>query len=335
MGWEAVPWAVGGGAVISDHVLRLLGFVAGNGNDGIVGFGDLKVSATGTPGSTVDVAPGAAIIPTRTPNHPYQAYLGRCPTADNVGIAATGAGATRTDMVVAQVEDPYLTGEPWPDPGDPAVGPYAFTRVLQGVPSAAIASRAAARAHLASIARSAIPLAGITLPISTATITQAMINDLRSVANARREPLTKTFNPGSTLNLSSATEVDWINMGTVDIPAWATQVAVALSIYGAGLARNSGSVNGVAYGNIRARLGTAAPGPIATQTASYDLDAPAASSYSRYTLGAGDTLAVPAGYRGTSQTLMVRGLRTGGNMPLYVDTASVCVAQLQFAETAS
>lgn len=335
MGWEAVPWAIGGGAVISDHVLRTLAYAASDGNDGILGFPDLKVTATGTPGPSVDVAPGAAVLPVRTPNHPYQAYVGRCPTADNVSIAATGAGAGRTDMVVAQVEDPYLTGEPWADPADPAIGPYMFTRVIQGVPSSAIASRAAARAHLASIARSAIPLAGITLPLSTATVLQSHINDLRSVANARRETRKVTYNPSSTFGLTSASEVEWFALpGSVEIPAWATQVAVGVQIHGAAVQRFSTTVNGAAYGNIRARLGTSAPGPVSTQTSSYDFDAPFQSGTTRYTVGAGDTVAIPAGYRGTTQSLSIRGLRTGGNKNLLVDTASAVVVDLEFLEGA-
>lgn len=94
-----------------------------------------------------------------------------------VAIAATGSAGGRSDLIVAQVEDPNMAGEPWQTPTNPAVGPYIFTRVIPNVPAGTTSLR-----PLGYSGRSAIVLARVDLPASTGTVTASMITDLRELA---------------------------------------------------------------------------------------------------------------------------------------------------------
>lgn len=336
MTWESVPWAVGGGAAHSPETSRLLAHIAAQGNEGVIGLNDLKVSALASPGAGVDVAPGAAAIPCRTPGYTYQMYAGRNPTIDpNIGVTATGAGAGRTDMVIVRVEDPWLPLEPWSDPVDIAAGPYIFSRVLSGVPSSAIVDNEAAKAYLATQNMSAVPLAGITLPVSTSAVLAGHINDLRNVANPRTKRGLFTYNPGAASQLTSATYVDWPASASlaVAVPFWATKIVMVLTINGARIDRSSSSVAGTAVGRVRTVLGTAAPGPVIGGGVAYDVLAPFADATARHTIGAGDTVDIPAGYRGTVQTLKVQGIKSSGNKNIYTDGTSSVTIQYEFQET--
>lgn len=334
MSWESVPWAVGGGAVVSPEVARLVAYMAANGNEGTLGPNDLKVAAMAVAGAGVDIAPGAAIVPCRTAGYAYQSYAGRNPTVDNVGVTATGAGSGRVDMVVARVEDPWLPTEPWADPVDVAVGPYIYTRVIQNVGAAAVASKSAARAFLAAFASSSIPLAGITLPVSTAAVLGSHITDLRNVAKPRTDRRPYILNPGAKVSLSSASYVDWAGSWSVEVPVWATQAAVFLNIYGARLDRQAAGTSGTSVGRVRIALGTATPGPVLGQGSAYDILAPGSDAVARHSLGAGDLIDIPAGYRGTVQTLHVQGIKSSGNQNVYVDATSSITVDIEFQETA-
>lgn len=331
MGWESVPWFVGGGAMHSEYMARRVAHLAVQGAEGIVGLGDLKVTAFGTPGAGVNVAPGLAAILCRTASQSYQHYVGAMLTQDTASIAATG-GAVRNDLVVAQVEDSQMPGEAWADPpvGDEDIGPYIFTRVISGVSAGVIASNEAARAYLASLSRSAIPLAGIAIPVSTSAITGAMITDLRKMALPKRERRVFTINPGSVVNLTSGTLVDWFGSWSVFIPAWAVQAVVTVIIGGSRLDRSSPSVNGTANGTIRVILGTAA-----TQEAAYDLETTMSNIVGRNTLAAGDTVAIAIELRGTTQTLRIQGKKVSGNKNIYADGSTFAVVDVEFQEVAN
>lgn len=318
MAWDSVPWLVGGGAQHSPEVARLLAYAAMAGNEGVIGSGDLKVSALGTPGSAVNVAPGACGILCRATGQQYQMYAGRMATQDTVSIAATGSGSGRSDLVVARVEDPWLSGEPWPDPTTPATGPYIFTRVIPNVPSTTTTVTGL------NLGYSAIPLARIDIPASTATITQAMIVDLRRIANPRRERRLFTASPTAEQNLTAASYAAWpsATSWSVAVPSWATQVKIAVT-----LASIQG-LNANTYGTVRAKLGS-----LFTQHVVYDLDIASGGSV-RTTLAVGDTLSVPSALRGTTQTLSMEGLRSSGTGNLQADLATTVIADVEFVEVA-
>lgn len=176
MGHMPVPWAVGGGAVNSEALARMIPYFMFGGQEGILQKSDLQVQALATPGTSIRVAPGGYSVVGRGSGQQYESYLGKVTTEDVVPISATG-GSGRSDLVIARIEDPNISGEPWADPGDVQVGPYAFTRIIENVPSTTRSVRQLGNNF------SAITLARIDIPSSTGTITQGMIKDLRSLCN--------------------------------------------------------------------------------------------------------------------------------------------------------
>lgn len=311
MAFESVPWMIGGGALHSAEVGRLLGYVAFNGNEGVIGVNDLRVFDLDVPGASVKVRPGACSILCRAPGQTYQAYAGRMTTQEVVPIGATG-GTARSDMIVARIEDPYLSGEPWDDPADPTVGPYIFTRVISDVPSTATTVTELGLGY------SAIPLARIDIPASTGTITQEMITDLRWLANPRQE--TVIFHKNSTSNdlLEYTTgEYERFPNGVyefVKVPDWAT--TAVLNGWVEGIRQTK-----IGTGNLRiAFAGTG----VASQATQVNEDKWVSGTYDRRTYNVGGEVVIPESLRGTTVVAEMQGRATtsGSNQFLSTDDYS-------------
>lgn len=226
MTWDAVPWFVGGGAQHSPEVARLLAYAATNGAEGIVSPGDLKVTATTVPSGSINVSTGECLIRNRAQGGAAQTYVGRNPTQDTVSVAATGS-TTRSDLVIAQIEDPFMPGEPWQEPEDVLNGPYIFTRVIPNVPPWATKVQ-----DISGFAgRSAITLARIDIPANTGAITDDMIVDLRQVALPRQKRQMFVHSISQEAELKSTTDVQWFSDEiAVDIPEWATSCQMIVMI---------------------------------------------------------------------------------------------------------
>lgn len=180
MAWDdGVPWAIGGGSKLQAEMLRLVAWMNLGGNEGVFSSTDLEVKPLSVPGTGIRVMPGACGILNRALNASKEAYLARLFAQDLVDINPTGAGVGRSDLIIARIENPYISGEPWnlPEPEDRDDGPYVFTRVIEGVPS-----NTKTVAEL-GLGYSAIPLARVDIPASTGTIIPAYLTDLRTVVN--------------------------------------------------------------------------------------------------------------------------------------------------------
>ncbi|MBC9000510.1 hypothetical protein [Micromonospora aurantiaca (nom. illeg.)] len=317
MGWDGVPWMVGGGAQHSAEVARMLAFVAFRGNEGVVGPDDLKVKALAVPGAGVTVDPGACSILCRAAGQLHQAYAGRCATQDTAGIAATGAGAGRSDLVIARVEDPWLAGEPWSDPADPAVGPYINTVVIPGVPPTT------RRLTDLGLGFSGIALARVDIPPSTATVTQAMIADLRRIANPRRERDLVVKFPGGDNNISGTAYGVWpaASQISVEVPAWATHVRVNITLQG--IEHIPGASTPTVAG-----LKTVYNGSDYSSENGILVETVAGRGY--YSV-AGEH-AIPAAHRGTTRTLAAAGVRSGGSGTFQADYQSIITIDYEFVE---
>lgn len=325
MALDPVPWFVGGGAMHSPEVARTLAYAATGGTEGIVTPGDLKVSATAVPGSTVQVATGAAVILNRAASQSNQSYVARASTADTATIAATTASGPRTDLIVVQVEDPWLSGEPWQDPTDPTVGPYVFTRVISNVP--------AGTTRLQEVSgyegRSAVTLARVTVPASTATITSAMITDLRRVARPRTDRTIQQAAVSANFAISASSAAPAPADGAVSainvyVPTWATKANISMTVVGV-----TNSSSNVA-GGIHARIGT----DVATNETYYQEQTAGAS---RLTYVNEDTVAIPAALRGTTQRLRTYARRSSNSASggLNLNTTTQIFWDVEFTEAAA
>ncbi|MDX2658356.1 hypothetical protein PV402_39920 [Streptomyces scabiei] len=278
---------------------------------------DLKVTALATPGAGVQVSDGSAVIAGKvsTVQGHYSAYnIG----SDTVAISATG-GTGRSDMLVLRVEDPDYEGT-----RDPETDPIVFFEVVSNVSSSATT---------APSGYSAIPLARIDIPASTATITNAMIVDLRKVANPRRERLLETYYASDPLVEISGTSETWkthpnLTMKTLAIPAWAKSAKVVFTAAGIRL------VDGNVFGGFRFMLGTEE----AAQWVNID-DNQGSPARRIHALTMAETIDLTtttgAAMRGTNQAFKARmRTRTTNAGKIGVDGATSFIIDVEFQEGA-
>lgn len=277
------------GATHSAQQFRMLVRDLARGAEGVTQGDDLKVTQRSTPGGGVSVADGSGVVRGRA--NTFQGSYSACNigTAD-VTISATG-GTVRSDMVILRIEDPEYEGTL-----DPASAQIAYFQVISNVSSSATAI---------PDGRTGIPLARIDIPVSTSTITNAMITDLRKVANPRRETRQYTHSPAtdSTL-LGASTSYNYFSTEAgqnIAVPDWATTVRVRVDICNLRF-----SVANY-FGAIRATFGAS----LTLQATALDDDQ--GTGVRKVPGVIADTLTVPSAYRGTTQLLRAQGAGSSGN----------------------
>jgi hypothetical protein len=237
MAVDGVPFAIDQTALHNASVDRVLAYAAVGGSEGVVGPADLFVEENDIPDGNVIIFPGAGSITCRALGQAYQSYIFRAPTATTVAINPTSSSGPRSDMIVARVENPYLAGEPWSIPLDPENGPYVRLAVIENV------SGTATKVNDVDATLSAIPLARVDIPVSTGTITQSMIKDLRWFNQAlTHEVHMNTHCDNMQVLLNTETNfVHFPNQANYDIvvPDWATHLQITATfdpaiVYGAG-----------------------------------------------------------------------------------------------------
>lgn len=280
------------------------------GSQGITEATDLKVTASSpTPNGSVSIGDGSGIV--RSQANTFGGSYSVCNVgAASVDIAPTG-GTPRSDMVVLRVLDPEYEGDL-----DPATDPIMFFDVVSNVSSTATTVPAG---------YTAIPLARIDLPASTAVITAGMITDLRQMANPRRQRQQSTFSPtsASTVQGTSAVFTYWSTVPgwTVAIPAWATTAIIRV---------DAGQVT-YTTGNIVAALRLTFGASLATQQVTLADDG--GTPLRRATVICGDTVTIPDAYRDTSQLLRPQtapGAANAGHITM--DSSTTLIYDVEFVE---
>lgn len=228
---EMAVWAPSTpGAKVPADAARGEAWASSGGERGIRGVGSsLRVTAAPVPDGTVRVAPGAAVSPSPYPGHAAQSYSMYCYRAQTAPIVATGSSGSRTDAVIIRVDDAALVGTP---PADPVTHQYARIAVIQGVPVGLDSAEALITAK--GIDYPFVLLARVTLPPSTATVTAAMITDLREMVGGQellrvaaltgistQIPLTATALSSSTI-FPAGFQPQW------RAPSWATHMHIRM-----------------------------------------------------------------------------------------------------------
>jgi hypothetical protein len=318
-------WFVGGGAEHSPEIARAMLYASSGGSEGVGAPGDLKVATLATPGTSIRVLPGGALILNRSPGGSQQTYATRSPSATNVAIAATGSSGGRSDLIVARIEDPTVDSQ-WDAPSDPTAGPYGFPRVIPNVPAGTrrLQDIAAYAGH------SAVTLARLDIPPSTGTITAGMIVDLRRLANPRvTREITTVAATGSNGGVLAST--DYVPWPTVPqqlvIPSWATRLVALVDVNG--MQQSGGNV----YAFHRLQLSSGSTAILGPEVIT-DADAPSTSGKQRQNLRIPIAVDIPAALRGTTQALTVMSKRQNsdvGRLNLYA--SSQLIVDTQFTET--
>lgn len=299
MALEMDSWAVTG-AQSSARIARLQlqsGTASGN---GVVDSNHLQVLELEVPGTSVRITSGGATILGQELEFQGSYF------AFNVGdatlpISPTGSGAGRSDLVVLRVEDPNISGTSWSH--DVTTDPVYYFRVIEGVSSTTTE---------VPPGTTAIPLARIDIPASTATITQDMIVDVRQLANPKRQRVLRVMRGGGqedgrhdeadyTADFERWPQNDW----SVTIPPWATQVQVLSQWsnvwYPAPIDGTGGNYD--ARGQVRVGLIGGSPNNILTPATEYNFNATSASNGYRCSIGLAAQVDIPAAMRGTTVQL--------------------------------
>lgn len=284
------PWMIGGGVEHPVEVARALAYMATQGSSGVGTPGSFKVTALPTPGTAVRCAAGIGAAANAYPGGTNQSYVLQGTSSTDVPVTPTGSTGGRTDLVVARVTDPQYEGQFAEDPN--AVD-YASIEIIQGVPANTRGTRGL------GLAFPAVALARLDIPASTATITDAMITDLRRLVAPRQVRALETTGFGSTadVRLTSSTKVQWPDVSkTFFVPSWANRAQVAARL-------NSVFAVGATSGELDVRLGS-----LISSNADYDVQN-GGSVTTRETLGIVGAWSVPSSMRETEQTVRVFGNR--------------------------
>lgn len=314
------PWAVSGARTGPD-VARTLAYVATMGAEGVVGSGDFKVSAQGAPNGSVQIANGAGAALNLSAGGMQQTYILRNAGIENLTIAPTTAGAARSDLIVARVEDPQYS--PWQPQANVEEGPYAYYRVVSGVDK--LLTLAQLRAQLGY---ACIILARIDLPVSTSYVTQTMITDLRRMFSPRTLPLVRMGGPTPGLAMQNAGGAMWPDYRpSIEVPSWATHVSIVANLVS--LVQLNGNCSGV----LTATLGVGAS-QVRAANAGYNFDEIPWSQITQ-SLMVGGAAPVPASMRGTTQVLGTEALRNNGSAGwLGTAAGTQVIYQVMFTEQA-
>lgn len=330
MSMERVPYLVGGGFEHSAEVMRAMLAAATSGAEGIVNAGDMKVAPLSVPGTGVRVAPGNALIRNSYGGGTAQTYAARASAQTELPIESTGSSGSRTDLIVARIDDPTYAGSEY----DPLTYEAAKFEVIRGVPAS---TRTASQLNLSY---PAIALARITLPASTGTVTSGMITDLRKIAIPRRErvlyvhPLIQDDGDHE-LTATSEDGQYWPRVTTwrVDVPDWAQRVRIVGNLGGVKIRGGGGN----SYGYVWVRIGGMSdPDGFNSQATAWDIPSTNAGNI-REAWVFGDDHSIPVGMRGRDVTLAMRGRvngRDSGAPRPLADSLSVLSLDLEFYETA-
>ena len=182
-------------------------------------------------------------------------------------------------------------------------------------------------------------MAKITQPANTAAITNAMITDLRTVANPRILPVNRVnaLVAPETETLTVTADIgEWFpNAGGgqyIDIPSWATRAIV--DAYWIQVREPGGN----AHGQVWVEYGPkAATGLRERSTQRFQWNTNSSSDVSRAVWMVSDDVYIPAAYRGTNQLFQMKGRVFGassGSARPQVDGESGVKMQVTFLEVA-
>lgn len=296
-------FAVDGGRVPAAMLRREL-WATTSGSNGIVGIHDFKVTPLPTPGAGVSISRGGAIATTRvTGPNAQESYL--MAQDSGVTLSIPPVSNARTLHVIARIDDWHFTGNPAPDnPLDAVYWAFSLVTTLSG------------------ITYPYVPLARLDIPAGSSTITDAMITDLREVANPRRLRYLRTFDlgPGDTLT----TREVWPDSATqtIFIPEWATQAHVRTEFVSVRVPANS-TRTGFLWGQLGIWQGR-----------TVRFGAPGVPVESRHTYVAAGDVEVRASIRNQDVRITSWGEPHGGSGGyLVLDGNSAVVFDVEFHET--
>jgi hypothetical protein len=306
------PMMVNGGTHPA-RTMRMMIRDLSRGSQGVTEYNDLKVTQQTTPGAGVQVADGSGVV--RGASWGQGSYTQYNVGSATVNIAPTGAQG-RNDLVVLRVLDPEYEGSL-----NPAKDSIGFFDVVSNVSSTATDPPAG---------MTAIPLARVALPPNCATVTDAMITDLRKICNPRRDRQIYTASPTGEQNWggnAKGTFVQWPPAAkwTITVPVWAVRARIKFDVAAVQV------LTGGVWGKAAFKLGT-----VQGQGIAFDTGAFVSGDHSqRVNFISADTLTVPWMLRGTSLVLQAMvAMDNAAAGTLQADVSTTAIADVEFEEGA-
>ena len=195
-----VPWVIDGAKHSARLFRREHQLVVGDGS-GVARPADLKVQALSVPGTGIRVAAGGATAQSRDSSSVARESYAVVNDAQITvsDVPGTGSSGGRRDLVILEITDPAMSSKTYPRPSNDAGwqdgNNFCLVTVIPNVDSLVPAAQRPVKS-LDQITTGAwanvtgVTLAAIKWPASTATITNAMIEDLREVQSPRRSEAT-------------------------------------------------------------------------------------------------------------------------------------------------
>lgn len=343
------------GTVIPGSELRRVTQRDTGDGSGVVRPGDLKITQMDVPGAGVKVAVGDALIQSRAPGAGRETYGVPLTTAQNyLGDAGTGLPGTgssvpsggRRDMVFLEILDVGLPTFYTPQVDWPA-GQSAKISVVQNV--GASAQKVEDVPALANVTGYA--LAVITYPASTATVTNAMITDLRVVQSPRRSEVVFARprvggddGPQMYLTATVASGGEYFPGGAgipntfeVDVPAWATRMVLDASWMGMYYAASQNPIGRywIEYGDEYKPHTWPNNRQYEFATQQFGFNAPGIADVSSDYWGLMDEVPVPAKLRGKRITIAFKAGKSAGNATsVFMNSKGGLGCRVTFAERA-
>ena len=327
-------WAVNGPAKTQVEDARRLSYTLSGDAHGVATLDDLRVIPMDPPGPGVQVTRGSALIKSRYDDG--ETYLGSHNQTVTYATTQTPSSQGRSDLVVMRVEDPWARNSPWPEPAEGEADETEFfpIRIIEGV---APTTRARFLSQVPGYeTETGIVLYRVDQPANNATVQEAMLVDLRTLANPRRHDVKRAValvaGEGGKLTAAAGTFVDFPSPARVCrhdiyVPEWAEVMQIEANWYG--LKGGPGKV----WGASRVRIH---PAGLSTQTFGYET--PNTTDHKALAMAVADTLSIPVAIRGTVQSFFLNAnvANSQGTDPRpYADEWSSVVLTVTFYEDRS
>lgn len=305
-------WFFGGGAEHTPESARRLVYTATNGAEGVGGPTDLKVMPLPVPGGSVRIIIGSALILSRYIGGETQTYMGTVYEQEQLAIAQNDTQATRSDLVILRVRDPWAAGSTDElDPSeDPATAQYIWPEVVPGVPAGT--TRVQTVPGWQNV--SAVTLARIDLPKLTGTVHATHIKDLRQLSRAQEaKGDTIAYPTGATTAGRRIPDGpaygDWplvdAECPRVEVPLWANYIFVTAICEGVWYAKGNSSTE-MAVGGTRVAFG-------GQYSENGIITARPTDAGDRRGFSIIGKVKIPDSQKGTTQRLSLQGVRTSSN----------------------
>lgn len=331
---QNVPWATGNGSLNPVEGARMSLHAATKEARGILTPRAMQVVALPVPGSAVRILHGACVTPNdylKSQEFGAQSYVMRETSYTDFEIPATGSSGGATRYLIARIMDPQYAG---PMPEDEQNGPYNEYALVSSI---------------SKLSYPHVPLAKISQPANTGTITNSMITDIREVAIPRhdwaifaRPRVVADNSAGMNLTVTNADGGEYFPGGDgssngfrVRIPEWATRVAIDArwsSVSYAG-GRDLRGYYWVEFGDEYRDRTWPNKRQFEFATQKFAFNAPNTSDHKRNDWGLMDAVVVPKKLRGKMCTFVFKAGITG-QTGVSMDEYTGVGMRLDFLETA-